>query len=160
MGLYPGRSISVPRALDSAVLYAAVYSNPITNILPVRPKDNVCICYKKYIQNGGQYVTVHDSMFSLYCCKKENVFWVTLSDYNGNGKILTLHSLNIAGVLDCFPSDGIIIHSTLYLGRHYLLCWRFIFDSAQIPHNCFTCNYLICWRQKLQPDRSSCILSH
>ena len=41
--LSPGGSISVPRAPDSAVLYAAVYSNPITDILPVRPKDNVCL---------------------------------------------------------------------------------------------------------------------
>ena len=46
---YPGRSISVTRAPDSAVLYAAVNSNPMTDILPARPKANVVISYQKYI---------------------------------------------------------------------------------------------------------------
>ena len=83
MGLYPGRIISVTRAPDSAFLYAAVNSTPITDILPVRPKDNACICYQKYLLNADQYVTVHDGMFSFYFCNNENVFWVTLGDYNG-----------------------------------------------------------------------------
>ena len=49
MGLYPGRSIQVTRAPDSADLYAAVYSNPMIYILPIRPKDNVRISYQKYL---------------------------------------------------------------------------------------------------------------
>ena len=68
-GTLPEIGITLPRAPD--VLCAAVYSNPITDFLPVRPKDNVCICYQKYLLNDGRYVTVHDSMFSLYCCNNE-----------------------------------------------------------------------------------------
>ena len=102
MGLYPWRSISVTRPPDSNVLYAAVYSNPITAILPVRSTDNVRLCYEKYIRTGSQYDAVHDYMFSRYNCNNENVFWVTVSDYNGNGMFLTVHHLNIAGAFDCF----------------------------------------------------------
>ena len=44
------------------------------------------------------------TFFSLYCCNNENVFWVTLGDYNGNGMFLTIHPLNIAGVFNFFPT--------------------------------------------------------
>ena len=102
MGLYLWISISVTRPPDSNVLYAAVYSNPITDILPVRSTDNVRLCYEKYIQTGSQYDTVHDYMFSRYNCNNENVFWVTVRDYNGNGMFLSIHHPNIAGAFDCF----------------------------------------------------------
>ena len=46
-----------------------------------------------------------------YDCNNENVFWVTLGDYNGNGMFLTIHNLNIAGVFDCFPIYGLIMNS-------------------------------------------------
>ena len=42
MGLYPGRCIPVTRAPDSAVLYAAVYSDPINDILPVTVATLTC----------------------------------------------------------------------------------------------------------------------
>ena len=79
------RTISYGVRWDSiySVSYAAVYSNPITDILPVRPKNNECICYQNYLKNSGQYVTVYDCMFSLYCCINDHDFWVTLSDYYG-----------------------------------------------------------------------------
>ena len=51
-------------------------------------------------------------MTACYCdCNNENVFWVTLGDYNGNGMILTIHNLNIAGVFDCFSIYGLIMNS-------------------------------------------------
>ena len=46
-GTLPERGITVTRAPDD--LYAAVYSDPITVFLPVRPKDNLRICYQKYL---------------------------------------------------------------------------------------------------------------
>ena len=54
------------------------------------------------------------SLFMTACyydCNNENVFWVTLGDYNCNGMFLTIHNLNIAGVFDCFPIYGLIMNS-------------------------------------------------
>ena len=37
-----------------------------------------------------------------YDCNNENVFWVTLGDYNGNGMFLTIHNLNFLVYLIAF----------------------------------------------------------
>ena len=89
---------------DSDDLYASVYRNHITDILPVRPKDNVVISYQNKFKMEDKMLLFNATFFSFYCCNNENVFWVTLGDYNGNGMFLTIHPLNIAGVFYCFPT--------------------------------------------------------